>query len=126
MRGREVKRWLKRGLFALGLAILVFVFGWVPYFLAGIATTRRYQFPDKENAGFTPASFDLASEDLTFTSADGTALSGWWVPVEGARGSVVLVHGLNRSRIEMVRKVPFLHEHGWNVLLFDLRHHGAS
>jgi pimeloyl-ACP methyl ester carboxylesterase len=36
------------------------------------------------------------------------------------------VHGLNRSRIEMVKKVPFLHARGWNALLFDLRHHGAS
>jgi pimeloyl-ACP methyl ester carboxylesterase len=39
---------------------------------------------------------------------------------------VVLVHGLNRSRIEMVRKTPFLNRKGWNALLFDLRHHGES
>jgi pimeloyl-ACP methyl ester carboxylesterase len=39
---------------------------------------------------------------------------------------VVLVHGLNRSRIEMVRKTPFLNRKGWNALLFDLRHHGKS
>jgi len=121
-----VKRWLKRGLFVLALLLVFFVFGWVPYFLAGVATTRRFQFPDKENAGLTPASFDLASEDARFRAADGVELSGWWVPAEGARGSAVLVHGLNRSRIEMVRKAPFLHTHGWNVLLFDLRHHGAS
>ena len=48
------------------------------------------------------------------------------MPAEGARGSAVLVHGLNRSRIEMIRKAPFLHAHGWNALLFDLRHHGDS
>jgi pimeloyl-ACP methyl ester carboxylesterase len=38
----------------------------------------------------------------------------------------VRVHGLNRSRIEMVKKVPFVHQAGWNALLFDLRHHGQS
>jgi hypothetical protein len=37
-----------------------------------------------------------------------------------------MVHGLNRSRIEMVRRAPFVHRAGWNALLFDLRHHGAS
>jgi len=63
---------------------------------------------------------------MSFTSADGVDLKGWWVPAAEARGSAVLVHGLNRSRIEMVRKAPFLHGRGWNVLLFDLRHHGAS
>ena len=36
------------------------------------------------------------------------------------------MHGLNRSRIEMARKLPFLHAQGWNALLFDLRKHGAS
>jgi pimeloyl-ACP methyl ester carboxylesterase len=53
-------------------------------------------------------------------------LQGWWVPADDAHGSVVLVHGLNRSRVEMIRKVPFLHRAGWNALLFDLRRHGAS
>jgi pimeloyl-ACP methyl ester carboxylesterase len=38
----------------------------------------------------------------------------------------VLVHGLNRSRIEMVKKTSFLSQKGWNALLFDLRRHGAS
>jgi pimeloyl-ACP methyl ester carboxylesterase len=91
-----------------------------------MATTRRFQFSDRENAGLTPASFNLTFEDVTFKSSDGVELKGWWVPASEGRGTVVLVHGLNRSRIEMVRKVPFLHGAGWNALLFDLRHHGAS
>jgi uncharacterized protein len=37
-----------------------------------------------------------------------------------------MVHGLNRSRIEMVRRAPFVHAAGWNALVFDQRHHGAS
>ena len=60
-----------RGLDVAGLAeesrdrgrrcvFLVFVVGFVPYWLAGLATTRRFQFPDKENANLTPASFELA------------------------------------------------------------------
>jgi alpha-beta hydrolase superfamily lysophospholipase len=120
------KAWLKRIVAALAVAFVLFAFGWVPWFLAGIATTRRFQFPDKENAGLTPASFQLAAEDVTFRSADGVELGGWWVGAPSARGTVVLVHGLNRSRIEMVRRVPFVHRAGWNALVFDLRHHGAS
>jgi len=118
--------WLKRVAFAAVLAFAVFAFGWVPWFLAGLGTTRRFQFPDKENAGLTPASFHLASEDVAFRSGDGVELRGWWVPAPGAKGSVVMVHGLNRSRVEMVRRAPFVHEAGWNVLLLDLRHHGQS
>src|SRR5687768_2067313 len=107
-------------------AFLLFAFGWVPYYLGGIATTRRFQYNDRENAGLTPASFGLKFEDLALKAADGVPVGGWWVPAGEARGTVVLVHGLNRSRIEMVRKTPFLHGKGWNALLIDLRHHGTS
>ena len=61
-------------------AFLVFVFGWVPYFLGGIATTRRFQYNDQENAGLTPASFDLPFEDVAF-HADGRR------PAEGLVGA---------------------------------------
>jgi alpha-beta hydrolase superfamily lysophospholipase len=118
--------WLKRVGVAAVAALLVFVVGFVPYWLAGLATTRRFQFPDKENANLTPASFQLAFEEIAFRAADGTELKGWWVPAPSARGTVVMVHGLNRSRIEMVRRTPFLHSSGWNAILLDLRHHGAS
>ena len=118
--------WLKRVAIGTVAALLVFVLGFVPYWLAGLATTRRFQFPDKENADLTPASFKLAYEEVAFRAPDGIELKGWWVPAAGARGTVVMVHGLNRSRIEMVKRVPFVHSNGWNALLLDLRHHGAS
>lgn len=118
--------WLKRVAIAAVTVFLVFVVGFVPYWLAGLATTRRFQFPDKENANLTPASFELAYEDVAFRAADGTELKAWWVPAASARGTVVMVHGLNRSRIEMVKRVPFVHSSGWNAVLLDLRHHGAS
>ena len=120
------KVWLGRAAVAVVVAFAAFAFGWAPYYLAGIATTRRFQFPDHENGGLTPESFHLAYQDVSFASADGTKLDGWWVPASPAKGTVVMVHGLNRSRIEMVRRVPFVHDAGWNALLFDLRHHGAS
>jgi pimeloyl-ACP methyl ester carboxylesterase len=120
------RSWIKKAAMLAAAAFLVFAFGWVPYFLGGIATTRRFQYNDRENAGLTPASFDLRFEEVSFNAADGVPLVGWWVPAADARGTVVLVHGLNRSRIEMVRKTPFLNRKGWNALLFDLRHHGKS
>ena len=119
-------KWLKRVGLVLVAALAIFIFGWAPYWLAGLATIRRFTYNDKENAGLTPKSFELPYEDVSFNAPDGVTLKGWWVPAPEARGTVVLVHGLNRSRIEMVKKVPFLHKQGWNALLFDLRHHGES
>ncbi|HEV7499270.1 MAG TPA: alpha/beta fold hydrolase [Vicinamibacteria bacterium] len=119
-------KWVKRVGLVVAVALVIFVFGWAPWWLAGLFTSRRFAYKDKANDGMTPASFSLPYEDVAFNAPDGVPLKGWWVPAPDAHGTVILVHGLNRSRIEMVRKVPFLHRLGWNALLFDLRHHGAS
>jgi len=123
VKSRRFLRWTAA---VLAFVLVVFVFGWVPYWASGRVTVRRFQFPDRENAGLSPSSFSLPYEDVEFKAVDGVPLKGWWVPAAEPRGSVVLVHGLNRSRIEMVKKVPFLHGRGWNALLFDVRHHGES
>jgi uncharacterized protein len=125
-RGRRWTRWLKRLTVAVVVLLVAFVFGFAPWYLGTLVTTRRFAYNDRENKGLTPASFSLPFEDVKFKGPDGTPLEGWWVPVENARGTVVLAHGLNRSRIEMVKKVPFLNAQGWNALLFDMRNHGAS
>jgi uncharacterized protein len=122
----RLRRWIKWTALLLAAGFGLLVFGFLPWWMGGLATTHRFQYRDRDNAGLTPASFKLPFEDVTFRAADGVTLKGWWVPAEGARGTVVLVHGLNRSRIEMVKKVPFLNGLGWNALLFDLRHHGES
>jgi pimeloyl-ACP methyl ester carboxylesterase len=119
-------RWLKRLLVLLVALWVGFAFGYVPYRLAGVAVDSRRDARDRENGDLTPASFGLEYEPVSFAAADGVDLSGWWVPAAENRGTVVLIHGLNRRRIEMVSKVPFLNQAGWNALLFDLRRHGES
>jgi pimeloyl-ACP methyl ester carboxylesterase len=122
----NVRRWLKRVVLTVAAMVAVLVFGVLPYFLAAQVTSRRFNFRDRENAGLTPASFQIPFEEVAFQARDGVPLKGWWVPAGEPHGTVVLVHGLNRSRIEMIRKVPFLHQLGWNALLFDQRGHGES
>ena len=123
MSTRRVFKWAGA---LLLLAVCGLVFGWVPYWFGGLATTRRFQYNDRPNSGLTPGSFGLAFEEVSLQAPDGVPLKGWWVSTPQAKGTVVLIHGLNRTRLEMVKKVPFVHEQGWNALLFDLRHHGAS
>jgi hypothetical protein len=125
---RRAGRWARRAAKVVlsvvaGLFVLIFTVG--PYWLVKQFMSVRHSYNDPDN-GRTPAAFGLAFEEASFTSADGVALRGWWVPAEAGSGSAVLVHGWNRSRAEMVGKVPFLHAQGLNVLLFDARHHGES
>lgn len=123
---RRKGRWLRRILILLAAALLFFVFGFVPWFLVDRIVIKGFTLPDRENAEYVKNSFKFEREDITLTSSDGIKVSGWWIPVEHPRGTVVLVHGLNRTRIEMARKVEPLHAWGFNCILIDLRHHGQS
>jgi fermentation-respiration switch protein FrsA (DUF1100 family) len=71
--------------------------------------------------------FDLPYREVEFAARDGSTLRGWYVPsVPQARAGVVAVHGAGSDRREFLRHVPFLHEAGYPVLLFDCREHGVS
>jgi fermentation-respiration switch protein FrsA (DUF1100 family) len=64
---------------------------------------------------------------VAFPSSDGVLLRGWYVPAAGgARGTIIYCHGLNRTRIEMLPMAAFGHQLGYDGLLFDFRHQGAS
>jgi fermentation-respiration switch protein FrsA (DUF1100 family) len=112
----------------LMLAVLVaaFFFIVVPWFFTSVVTERQFHFRDP-NDGKTPKSYQLDFQWVEFTSADGIPLKGWYIPAEGtARGTIIYVHGLNRTRIEMLPHAAFGHSLGYNGLLFDLRHQGMS
>ncbi len=77
-----------------------------------------------------PADDFIYYRDVTLTTADGVHLAAWYVPVLSDRSetcpTVILAHGLHDSRRTMLHLVPWLHEAGYNVLLFDFRGHGES
>jgi pimeloyl-ACP methyl ester carboxylesterase len=122
-RGWKVVKWI---LGIIVVCLLIFFYGFIPWFLTGIATTRRFHYRDHLD-GNTPASFAMKYHDIDFKSSDGIDLKGWYVPAEGnAKGTIVYVHGYNRTRVEMLPMSVFGHRLGYDGLLFDLRHQGAS
>jgi dienelactone hydrolase len=90
----------------------------------------------------TPADAGLQYEDVSFEAPDGVRLRGWFIPRdgEGPGPAVVFVHGWLWNRLGNVggqvpvpdKDVDFLpaakglHDAGFGVLLFDVRHHGES
>ena len=73
----------------------------------------------------TPADRGMSYRDVEFETADGVALSGWYVPsTNGA--AVVLMHGAGSTRSGVLDQAAVLADHGFGVLLFDARGHGRS
>lgn len=97
----------------------------------------------------TPADVGLRFDEVTFPSADGTPLEGWFVPCPGSEKLIICTHPFGFSRygfpahlepwrsawgtglgndfeIDFVRDYEILHDNGYNVLAFDFRNCGLS
>ncbi len=81
--------------------------------------------PPTELGAATPADRGLSYRDVTFTTADGVRLSGWYVPSSNG-AAVVVLHGAGSTRSAVLDQAAVLARHGYGVLLFDARGHGLS
>ncbi len=67
------------------------------------------------------------AEVVQFASADGTQLTGWFVPAIGpAKGTVAHFHGNAQNLTAHYSFVSWLPAAGYNIFTFDYRGYGAS
>ena len=71
----------------------------------------------------TPGTYGLSYETVTFDTADGVALSAWYVPSTN-HAAVVIRHGSGSTRSDVLGQTIILAQHGYGVLLPDARGHG--
>ncbi len=75
----------------------------------------------------TPAQDGYAYEEVRFNSADGTRLSGWFIPAKGkALGTVIHYHGNAQNMTAHYSFVSWLPANGFNLFVFDYRGYGKS
>ena len=102
----------------------------VPLFLGGCVQSMFY-YPDRVRYE-TPDALGLRYESVQFKSADGTRLSGWFIPAVGrqnpkeAKGTVVHFHGNAQNMTSHWRFVSWLPKQDYNVFVFDYRGYGES
>lgn len=68
----------------------------------------------------------LPRQEVRLRSPFGYEMFGIFVPVEAARGTVVIVHGVTYSLYGSFKYLDLFRRRGWNVLLYDHRAHGRS
>ena len=69
---------------------------------------------------------DLHAENVTFPSASGATIHGWFVAGKPGHGAVLLLHGIHANRVAMASRAELLSRAGYAVLLFDFQAHGES
>jgi hypothetical protein len=90
-----------------------------------------FYFPDRIKYD-SPERVGLAFESVSFKSADGTTLSGWFIPATNlasqleAKGTVVHLHGNAQNMTAHWQFVQWIPARGYNLFVFDYRGYGQS
>lgn len=114
---------LPRHALRFGLRVLALIL--VVWLAASFVAERETLHPARRDLGPTPAARGMSYSNVSFKTADGLTLRGWWIP--GTQHmTIVMVHGLSNNRREGLDKAGYLHQAGYNLLVFDLRGHGQS
>jgi fermentation-respiration switch protein FrsA (DUF1100 family) len=84
--------------------------------------------PSRKAINQTPAKWNIPFEEVSFKTADGLTLKGWFIPAATPTDNTVIeVHGINDCRDTFVREgqIKMLNPK-YNQLAFDLRNQGQS
>ncbi len=127
-------------LFVIGALVLLTVVSGAYVFI--VACVRRKDLPwlVKEKINKTPYGkyFDLIvssdrwlkehnARDVYTVSDDGLKLHGLWVPVDNAKGTILLVHGYRSTMlVDFGPAMEYYHNRGMNLLIPEQRCHGKS
>ena len=93
--------------------------------IAGVLTYWIVK-PQRTSSEINMESFPGRPDEVDFTVAGLGARKGWFFP--GLRGAptIILCHGYQSSRGELLTLVSTLQDHQYNVLVFDFTAHGAN
>ena len=74
----------------------------------------------------TPQTYGLGFETVGIQTADGETLQAWWVPAEGARGSVLFLHGNAGNISHRLDYLLMFNRLRYSTLIVDYRGYGGS
>lgn len=119
----------------MGLVALLALGAAMTLAAAVTAVVRDARFPARASVGWAlarriptrPAEAGMDSTDGSVVCPDGTALPLWTVRGGSPEGpALLLLHGWRRSRIDSLRRLPWLLPHVRFACLMDLRGHGDA
>ena len=94
--------------------------------LALLVLQPRLLYRPVRDVAVTPADLSLDFEEIAFQSGDGITLTGWYVPVETSRFTVLFCHGNGGSIMHRLDSVSLFHSLGVSCFVFDYRGYGNS
>ena len=74
----------------------------------------------------TPQDIGLAYHEISFNASDGVQLSGWYIPNNSSKGTILFCHGNAGNIAHRLEYLRILHRQGFSVFIFDYRGYGNS
>jgi len=81
--------------------------------------------PAKIITNLKPLDLGLKYEEIIFKSTDGVKLSGWFIPNNKTKATIIVMHGYPADKANLLGIAEFLSK-DFNVFLFDFRSFGKS
>ncbi len=139
---RKPNRWLRRLLrTALSVFLLMNLVAFLHAWRFTHFTDQESAKPQAEELGWgkkiqymltgipNPRPANISKPDTIFESVvlnDKYASAGWWIPVDSARGTVILLHGYGGEKSNLLERGEIFRSMGYQVLLLDFRGSGES
>ena len=110
--------------FLVAASALVFVIG--PIMVLN-PRRRGEDFYKTRGLPTSPMQLQLPYEYFHFLASDGVSLlSAWFIPAKKPKATIIYLHGVGDNKMSGLMLAKVLHEHHFNVMIYDSRAHGES
>jgi len=120
---QSFKNLIRRMLFSI---VFILVSVWVLLSLLLYLFQPKFVYFPHSEIDYTPDMAGLAYEDIYFKTEDDIELNGWFIPVEGAKRTLLFFHGNGGNISHRLDSLKIFHELGLSVFIIDYRGYGQS
>jgi fermentation-respiration switch protein FrsA (DUF1100 family) len=98
----------------------------ISYALDLYKNQSSYVYNPSSIVTYTPSSIGLSYDEITCTTSDDVDLSGWYIPVDNSKGTVLFLHGNGGNVSNCLGWIDVFNDMGLNTLAVDYRGFGNS
>lgn len=113
------------GSMLISIAAVLFIAYWglglVLYFMQPV-----FLYSPVREVAYTPGELGLDFESVVFKTSDNLRLTGWYIPAENSKFTVLFCHGNGGNIMHRLDSINILYNLGVNCFIFDYRGYGNS
>jgi len=123
---RRLKSRYHTAFLILKLLLPVFLTVLILMLLASAGVFYSIIHPEKTLEVISPSDYHMYALDFTWEGANGDVLQGFYIRGSNQAPLIILCHGYDTNRTEILSLASRLKDYGYNIFLYNSRGHGKS